>query len=53
MPATSWPSWDTTQHYPRAFTRLAMTRRSWVINAEHRLLVEALRDHGTPRRNTS
>jgi DNA-binding GntR family transcriptional regulator len=39
--------WDTTQHYRRAFTRLTMTRRHWVINAEHRLLVEALRDRDT------
>jgi DNA-binding GntR family transcriptional regulator len=36
--------WDTTQHYRRAFTRLAGTRRSWIIGAEHRLLIEALRD---------
>jgi DNA-binding GntR family transcriptional regulator len=36
--------WDTTQHYRRAFTRLAATRRSWIISAEHRLLIEALRD---------
>jgi DNA-binding GntR family transcriptional regulator len=37
--------WDTTQHYRRAFTRLTMARRSWIIRAEHRLLIEALRDH--------
>jgi DNA-binding GntR family transcriptional regulator len=36
--------WDTTQHYRRAFTRLAGARRRWIINAEHRLLIEALRD---------
>ena len=35
--------WDTTQHYRRAFTRLSNRDRSWVINAEHRLLIEALR----------
>ena len=37
--------WDTTQHYRRAFSsaRRAETRR-WIINAEHRLLVQALRD---------
>lgn len=34
--------WDTTQHYRRAFTRLAGRRRAWVINAEHRLLIEAV-----------
>lgn len=36
--------WDTTQHYRRAFTRLAGRRRHWIIDAEHRLLIEALRD---------
>ena len=36
--------WDTTQHYRRAFTRLAGTRRAWIIGAEHRLLIQALRD---------
>jgi DNA-binding GntR family transcriptional regulator len=36
--------WDTTQHYRRAFTRLTGERRSWIIRAEHRLLIEALRD---------
>ena len=34
--------WDTTQHYRRAFTRLAVRQRSWVIFSEHRLLIEAL-----------
>ncbi len=34
--------WDTTQHYRRAFTRLAGRRRAWIINAEHRLLIEAV-----------
>jgi DNA-binding GntR family transcriptional regulator len=36
--------WDTTQHYRRAFTRLTGNRRRWIITAEHRLLIEALRD---------
>lgn len=36
--------WDTTQHYRRAFTRLAGARRAWIIGAEHRLLIQALRD---------
>jgi DNA-binding GntR family transcriptional regulator len=36
--------WDTTQHYRRAFTRLTGDQRSWIIRAEHRLLIEALRD---------
>jgi len=35
--------WDTTQHYRRAFTRLAGAERRWIIHAEHRLLVEAVR----------
>ncbi len=34
--------WDTTQHYRRAFTRLAGQSRSWIINAEHRLLIQAI-----------
>ncbi|MGW1915310.1 GntR family transcriptional regulator [Streptomyces sp. NPDC002076] len=34
--------WDMTQHYRRAFTRLAGPDRTWVINAEHRLLIEAI-----------
>lgn len=36
--------WDTTQHYRRAFTRLTGHQRSWIIQAEHQLLIEALRD---------
>lgn len=36
--------WDTTQHYRRAFTQITGQRRSWIIGAEHRLLIEALRD---------
>ncbi|SMC52596.1 GntR family transcriptional regulator [Kibdelosporangium aridum] len=36
--------WDTTQHYRRAFTRLAGSQRNWIIGAEHRLLIQALRD---------
>ncbi|MFG1921814.1 GntR family transcriptional regulator [Cryptosporangium sp. NPDC048952] len=36
--------WDTTQHYRREFTRLAGTERRWIINSEHRLLIQALRD---------
>lgn len=34
--------WDTTQHYRRAFARMARTDRAWIINAEHRLLIEAV-----------
>ncbi|QKV80768.1 GntR family transcriptional regulator [Amycolatopsis sp. Hca4] len=36
--------WDTTQPYRRAFTRLTGHSRSWIIGAEHRLLIQALRD---------
>jgi DNA-binding GntR family transcriptional regulator len=35
--------WDTTQHYRRAFTRLTGADRRWIIHAEHRLLVDAVR----------
>lgn len=36
--------WDTTQHYRRAYTRLVGDSRRWIINSEHRLLIEAVRD---------
>jgi len=36
--------WDTTQHNRRAFTQLSGARRTWTINAEHRLLIQAIRD---------
>ncbi|MCI2422353.1 GntR family transcriptional regulator [Saccharopolyspora sp. K220] len=44
--------WDTTQHYRRAFTRLTWTPRRWIIDSEHRLLIEALhdRDHNSAQR---
>ncbi|PRY10523.1 GntR family transcriptional regulator [Kineococcus rhizosphaerae] len=35
--------WDTTQFYRRAFAMLAGQDRRWVINAEHRLLIDAVR----------
>jgi DNA-binding GntR family transcriptional regulator len=35
--------WDVTQHYRRVFVRLNCSR-TWVINAEHRLLLQAVRD---------
>jgi DNA-binding GntR family transcriptional regulator len=37
--------WDSTQHYRRAFTRVTVDHRGWIIRAEHNLLIEALRDH--------
>lgn len=36
--------WDTTQHNRRAFTQLSGQRRYWNINAEHRLLIQAIKD---------
>jgi DNA-binding GntR family transcriptional regulator len=35
--------WDTTQHYRRAFSHLTGSKRAWIINSEHRLLIEAIR----------
>lgn len=35
--------WDTTQHYRRAFVELTQSHGSWIITAEHRLLLESLR----------
>lgn len=35
--------WNTTQHYRRAFTTLVGSQGSWVIHAEHRLMIDALR----------
>jgi DNA-binding GntR family transcriptional regulator len=34
--------WNSTQHYRRAFVRISGPSRMWVINAEHRLLLDAL-----------
>lgn len=34
--------WNTTQHYRRAYTHLSGTERRWIINAEHRLLIDAI-----------
>jgi len=35
--------WNSTQHYRRAFVSLAGPGRMWVVNAEHRLLLDAIR----------
>ena len=35
--------WNATQHYRRAFMTMAGPERQWIVNAEHRLLVDALR----------
>lgn len=34
--------WNTTQHYRRAFVSLSGPGRMWVVNAEHRLLLDAI-----------
>jgi DNA-binding GntR family transcriptional regulator len=34
--------WNSTQHYRRAFVALSGQGRRWVINAEHRLLLDAI-----------
>ena len=34
--------WNTTQHYRRAFVTLSGPGRMWVVNAEHRLLLDAV-----------
>lgn len=35
--------WDTTQSYRRAFVKVTGPERMWVVNAEHRLLIDAIR----------
>jgi DNA-binding GntR family transcriptional regulator len=39
--------WNTTQHYRRAFTTLLGRERNWIIHAEHRLIVDAIRRRET------
>ena len=34
--------WNSTQHYRRAFMQLSGPGRRWVVNAEHRLLIDAI-----------
>lgn len=34
--------WNTTQHYRRAFMHLTGPARRWVVNAEHRLILDAV-----------
>jgi DNA-binding GntR family transcriptional regulator len=34
--------WNSTQHYRRAFVKLSGPDRMWVVNAEHRLLLDAI-----------
>jgi DNA-binding GntR family transcriptional regulator len=39
--------WNTTQSYRRAFVRISGPGRMWVVNAEHRLLIDAIRRRDT------
>ena len=39
--------WNTTQHYRRAFTSLLGRERNWIIHAEHRLIIDAIRRRDT------
>jgi DNA-binding GntR family transcriptional regulator len=39
--------WNTTQHYRRAFVSLSGPERMWVVNAEHRLLLDAVQRRDT------
>ncbi len=39
--------WNSTQHYRRAFVALSGPGRMWVVNAEHRLLLDAIRRRDT------
>ena len=39
--------WNSTQHYRRAFVALTGQERRWVVNAEHRLLLDAVRRRDT------
>ncbi len=41
--------WNTTQHYRRAFFWLAKADRMWVVNTEHRLLIDAIRRNDQER----
>jgi len=34
--------WNSTQHYRRAFVQLSGPGRMWVVNAEHRLILDAV-----------
>jgi DNA-binding GntR family transcriptional regulator len=36
-------SWNTTQHYRRAYIRMVWQERNWIIHYEHRLLIEAIK----------
>lgn len=42
LTATVTRLWNSTQHYRRAFVRISGPGRAWVVNAEHRLLLDAM-----------
>ena len=42
LTATVVRLWNSTQHYRRAFMQLSGPGRMWVVNAEHRLLLDAV-----------
>ena len=35
--------WNTTQHYRRAYANITGQQRQWVVNAEHRMLIDAIK----------
>ncbi len=35
--------WNTTQHYRRAYLHITGRERQWVVNSEHRLLIDAIK----------
>ena len=35
--------WNTTQHYRRAYLHITGQQRQWVVNSEHRLLIDAIK----------
>ena len=43
LTATVQRMWNATQHYRRAFMQLAGPGRQWIVNAEHRLILDAIR----------
>jgi DNA-binding GntR family transcriptional regulator len=43
LTATVTRLWNSTQHYRRAFVAITGRERRWVVNAEHRLLLDAIR----------
>jgi DNA-binding GntR family transcriptional regulator len=42
LTATVVRLWNSTQHYRRAYVQLSGPGRMWVVNAEHRLLLDAV-----------